>query len=142
MNDPPVIQFGAVENLAKFLIIIKGSELCFSREDEKLPATAQLVSAEPDVSIVERDQATDQFICLACDGIYDVFSNDDLANYINSQMSIREELEQIATEVIDTSLHKVGLIFWPSCCTAEFESRAECYWESVTDQRLSSEKVV
>jgi len=76
------------------------------KEDEKLPATAQLVSAEPDVSIVERDQAKDQFICLACDGIYDVFSNDDLANYINSQMSLREELEQIATEVIDTSLHK------------------------------------
>ena len=98
---------------SQVLIIIKGSELCFSREDEKLPATAQLVSAEPDVSIVERDQATDQFICLACDGIYDVFSNDDLANYINSQMSIREELEQIATEVIDTSLHKVRLTFCP-----------------------------
>ena len=107
----------------------------FSREDEKLPATAQLVSAEPDVSIVERDQATDQFICLACDGIYDVFSNDDLANYINSQMSIREELEQIATEVIDTSLHKVSLIFWPSCSTVEFKSRAECSRESGLDSQ-------
>ena len=79
---------------------------CF-REDENLPQTAQLVSAEPDVSVVERDPATDQFICLACDGIYDVFSNVDLADYINAQMSIKSELDQIATEVVDTSLHKV-----------------------------------
>lgn len=75
------------------------------------------MSAEPDVSIVERDQAKDQFICLACDGIYDVFSNDDLANYINSQMSLREELEQIATEVIDTSLHKVSPVRQEKTCS-------------------------
>lgn len=76
------------------------------KEDENLPQTAQLVSAEPDVSIVERDPATDQFICLACDGIYDVFSNIDLADYINAQMNITNELDKIATEVVDTSLHK------------------------------------
>jgi len=76
------------------------------KEDENLPQTAQLVSAEPDVSVVERDTATDQFICLACDGIYDVFSNVDLADYINAQMLIKSELDQIATEVVDTSLHK------------------------------------
>ena len=60
------------------------------------------------MSVVERDPATDQFICLACDGIYDVFSNVDLADYINAQMSIKSELDQIATEVVDTSLHKVS----------------------------------
>lgn len=76
------------------------------KEDENLPQTAQLVSAEPDVSVVERDPDTDQFICLACDGIYDVFSNVDLADYINAQMLIKSELDQIATEVVDTSLHK------------------------------------
>ena len=59
------------------------------------------------MSVVERDTATDQFICLACDGIYDVFSNVDLADYINAQMLIKSELDQIATEVVDTSLHKV-----------------------------------
>ena len=95
------------------------------------------MSAEPDVSIVERDQAKDQFICLACDGIYDVFSNDDLANYINSQMSLREELEQIATEVIDTSLHKVS--FDRKRLVAETPNRSVPY--SQTSNILTSSEI-
>ena len=79
-----------------------------SRGDDNLAETAQLVSAEPDVTVVERNAAADQFICLACDGIFDVFLNEELADYINSQLKVRgDDLEQLCSDVIDTSLHKV-----------------------------------
>lgn len=75
--------------------------------DDNLAETAQLVSAEPDVTAVERNAAADQFICLACDGIFDVFLNEELADYINSQLKVRgDDLEQLCSDVIDTSLHK------------------------------------
>ena len=79
-----------------------------TRGDDNLAETAQLVSAEPDVTVVERNPAADQFICLACDGIFDVFLNEELADYINSQLKVRgDDLEQLCSDVIDTSLHKV-----------------------------------
>ena len=85
------------------------------RGDDNLAETAQLVSAEPDVTAVERNAAADQFICLACDGIFDVFLNEELADYINSQLKVRgDNLEQLCSDVIDTSLHKVRSPFRPN----------------------------
>jgi len=56
--------------------------------------------------VIERDVASDQFICLACDGIFDVFSNDDLSNFITSRLEIKQEYDLITAEIVDTSLHK------------------------------------
>jgi len=76
------------------------------KEEDNLSQVAQLVSPEPEITIIERNREQDQFICLACDGIYDVFSNEDLVDYTNSQMKIRDDLDQISCDIIDTSLHK------------------------------------
>ena len=84
-----------------------------SRTDETRKPTEQLVSPEPDVTVIERDLASDQFICLACDGIFDVFSNDDLSNFITSRLEIKQEYDLITAEIVDTSLHKVTYYF---CC--------------------------
>ena len=90
-------------NCNRLLLIV------FSRGDENLPETEQLVSALPDVTVVNRCADTDQFVCLACDGIFDVFLNEELADYINNQLKIRgEDLESLCGDVIDTSLHKVS----------------------------------
>ena len=69
--------------------------------------TEQLVSPEPDVHEVARDNAQDQFICLACDGIFDVFSNEELSNYITSRLKVSQKYDMITAEIVDTSLHKV-----------------------------------
>jgi len=42
----------------------------------------QQVSAEPEMRTFERNEATDQYIVLACDGIWDVMSNDEVAEYV------------------------------------------------------------
>ncbi|XP_039255459.1 protein phosphatase 1A-like [Styela clava] len=67
--------------------------------------TEQLVSPDPEISVVERHE-TDQFIVLACDGIFDVSSNDELSDFIISRMEICDDLVKVCNSVVDTSLNK------------------------------------
>jgi len=66
----------------------------------------QLVSPEPEVSIIERDTAGDQFVVLACDGIWDVMTNEELAEFILSRMKLTNDLTDICNQVVDTCLYK------------------------------------
>ena len=68
----------------------------------------QLVSPEPEVSIEARDQDTDQYILLACDGIYDVMTNDAVVEYVSHQLQLTADLPKICSSLIDTCLNKVG----------------------------------
>lgn len=64
----------------------------------------QLVSPEPEVSVRDRSEQ-DEFLVLACDGIWDVMSNDNLCLYIRSRLSLTDDLESITNQVIDTCLY-------------------------------------
>ncbi|CAH0385919.1 unnamed protein product [Bemisia tabaci] len=66
----------------------------------------QLVSPEPEVFVRDRDDKKDEFLVLACDGVWDVMSNEDLCSYINSRLLLTEDLELICNKVIDTCLYK------------------------------------
>lgn len=69
-----------------------------------LPATAQQVSAEPDIVIQERD-GTEEFIILACDGIWDVVDNEQACRVIRELLTLGEtNLGLIAEELIDRCL--------------------------------------
>jgi len=68
--------------------------------------TEQLVSPEPEFYIKTRDSALDQFLVLACDGVWDVMSNEDICNFITHRMKVQDNLEVICNEVIDTCLYK------------------------------------
>lgn len=74
--------------------------------------TEQLVSPEPEISIVDRDEKSDQIIVLACDGVWDVMTNDDVANFVIQRMKVTENLVEIANEVIDTCFFKVIHFFY------------------------------
>jgi len=65
----------------------------------------QLVSPEPEITVHARDP-NDEFLVLACDGIWDVMSNDDLCDYIRHQLTITHDLRSICSSIIDTCLHK------------------------------------
>ena len=49
----------------------------------------------------------DEFLVLACDGVWDVMTNEDICQFVAARMRITDDLELIANEVIDTCLHKV-----------------------------------
>jgi len=72
--------------------------------------TEQLVSPEPDVYVETRNTEGDEFIILACDGIWDVISNEDLCKFVRYQLTITEDLSQIAANIVDVCLFRV-LIF-------------------------------
>jgi len=82
----------------------------------------QMVSSEPDVTTIERDLKKDQFIVLACDGIFDVSTNDELGSFILSRLEITDNFKNICNDVVDLSLSKGSrdnmtliLLALPSC---------------------------
>lgn len=78
----------------------------YKNVDGKGP-TEQLVSPEPEFYITERNEEADEFLVLACDGVWDVMTNEDICEFISDRMKVTQNLETIANEVIDTCLHKV-----------------------------------
>jgi protein phosphatase 1B len=57
---------------------------------------------------MDRDEERDEFLVLACDGVWDVMSNEDLCDFVRSRLALTNDLENIANQVIDTCLYKVG----------------------------------
>lgn len=67
----------------------------------------QLVSPEPEVFVHERNDEKDEFLVLACDGVWDVMSNVDLCDFVRSRLLLTDDLESICNQVVDTCLFKV-----------------------------------
>jgi len=65
----------------------------------------QLVSPEPEVYVHERT-TQDEFVVLACDGIWDVMSNDELKEFIHSRLKITNDLVKVCNEILDMCLNK------------------------------------
>jgi protein phosphatase 1B len=66
----------------------------------------QLVSPEPEITVQAREQS-DEFLVLACDGIWDVMNNEELCDFVRHQLTIHANLETVCSSIIDTCLHKV-----------------------------------
>lgn len=65
----------------------------------------QLVSPEPEIQVIERTEL-DEFLVLACDGVWDVMSNDELMSYIRHCMQRTADLKEVCNSVVDTCLYK------------------------------------
>lgn len=74
--------------------------------------TEQLVSPEPAVCEMVRAPEQDQFVILACDGIWDVMSNEELCEFVKSRLEVSDDLERVCNEVVDTCLHKVCIFLF------------------------------
>ena len=71
-----------------------------------LPAAQQKVSPVPDIVIHQRTN-DDEFILLACDGVWDVLSNEDAVAYARSIFAAGESnIVLVAEEIVDHALDK------------------------------------
>ena len=66
----------------------------------------QLVSPDPEVTCIERHE-DDNYMLIACDGIYDVMSNEEIVEFVNDRFSREEDEANISNTLIDLCLHKV-----------------------------------
>ena len=72
-----------------------------------LPAELQKVTALPDVIVYPRDYSKDEFILLACDGIWDVLSNQQCCESVQKILDEGEhDLELICEEMLDLCLER------------------------------------
>lgn len=62
-----------------------------------LPPNMQMVTAEPDVRIVER-KSTDSFLFLGCDGVFERFGNQQVVDFLGKALSCADE--SIAIEAL------------------------------------------
>ncbi|KAG9342123.1 hypothetical protein JZ751_017122 [Albula glossodonta] len=77
------------------------------KEVEWRSQTEQLVSPEPEVFEMERSPE-DEFLILACDGVWDAISNEELCAFVHSRLQVCDDLREVCTQVIDLCLYKVS----------------------------------
>lgn len=77
----------------------------YKNVEGRLP-TEQLVSPEPEIFVIDRDFAADQYAVLACDGIWDVMTNEDLCSFLLHRTRVSDNLSHVCNEIVDTCLHK------------------------------------
>ena len=68
------------------------------------------MSPAPEIFVEGRNVDEDEFLILACDGIWDVMTNEDACKFIRHQLTVTDDLAKICTNVIDLCLVKVNLI--------------------------------
>lgn len=66
----------------------------------------QLVSPQPDVTCRERNRAADNYIVVACDGIYDVMANEEIAEFCTDRLISTTEQNTVPGTLLDLCLHK------------------------------------
>lgn len=68
-----------------------------------LPANEQIISAEPDVKHVELTPK-DSFFVLACDGVWDVMTNQQACDFVSERLVQNKDLKAVAGELLDACL--------------------------------------
>lgn len=68
-----------------------------------LPPESQIVTADPEV-IQKQLKEDHEFMVLACDGIWDVMSNQEVVDFVREKIGLGEELPKICEDIMDRCL--------------------------------------
>eukprot|EP00041_Stephanoeca_diplocostata_P037147 m.1389521 g.1389521 ORF g.1389521 m.1389521 type:complete len:529 (+) comp24987_c0_seq73:335-1921(+) len=69
-----------------------------------LPQQDQMVTAAPDICFVDRRVGLDDFIVLACDGVWDVMTNAAVAHFVAGALAQQNSVDAVAAMLVDTAL--------------------------------------
>ncbi|KAI8822612.1 phosphatase 2C-like domain-containing protein [Fimicolochytrium jonesii] len=73
------------------------------KQNSNLPPEQQIVTANPDVT--ERKlEDTDEFVVIACDGIWDCMSNQEVIDFVRQKIAEGTDLPQICEQLMDHCL--------------------------------------
>lgn len=73
------------------------------KQNDTLPAAAQIITAEPDVQHIELND-DDQFFVLACDGVWDVMENQEVCDFVSERLRAGDSPKQVACDLLDACL--------------------------------------
>ncbi|XP_062099374.1 probable protein phosphatase 2C 60 [Humulus lupulus] len=73
------------------------------KQNKFLPAEKQIVTASPEINTVELCD-DDEFLVLACDGIWDCLSSQQLVDFIHEQLQSESKLSAVCEKVLDRCL--------------------------------------
>lgn len=73
------------------------------KQNQTLPVEKQIVTANPDIHTVELCN-DDEFLVLACDGIWDCMSSQELVDFVGKQLKHENRLSAICETVMDKCL--------------------------------------
>ena len=76
--------------------------------DATLDPLKQMITPEPDFYIKIREPKKDEFLILACDGVWDVMSLDEVCDYVHSNVRKfdAKSLKSVSEEIVDLCLAK------------------------------------
>jgi len=109
------------------------------KNNSGMGSTEQLVSPEPDIKVVAR-QPDDEFVVLACDGIWDVMNNEDVCDFIRSRLQVTDNLKEVCNMVVDTCLCK-GSRDNMSIIIVTFENAPKMSEQAVTKEAELDERL-
>ncbi|XP_077222326.1 putative protein phosphatase 2C 11 [Tasmannia lanceolata] len=73
------------------------------KQNKFLSAEKQIVTANPDINIVDLCD-DDEFVVLACDGIWDCMSSQQLVDFVNEHIKVESNLSTVCERVFDRCL--------------------------------------
>lgn len=73
------------------------------KQNKFLPPEKQIVTANPDINVVELCD-DDDFVVVACDGIWDCMSSQQLVNFIHEHINKESSLSAVCERVLDRCL--------------------------------------
>ncbi|KAL3528990.1 hypothetical protein ACH5RR_008312 [Cinchona calisaya] len=100
LNAGGYVQFGRVNGSLNLARAIGDMEL---KQNKSLPAERQILTAYPDITAVEL-QDNDEFLVLACDGIWDCMSSQQVVDFVRDQLYHETELSTVCEKVFDKCL--------------------------------------
>lgn len=74
------------------------------KSDPALSPEAQMITANPEIKTIELT-AQDEFLVLACDGVWDILSNQECCDFIKERLKTHQ-LEKIIEEMFERCLAK------------------------------------
>ncbi|KAL9248507.1 putative protein phosphatase 2C 60 [Drosera capensis] len=73
------------------------------KQNKFLPVEKQIVTANPDINTVELCE-DDDFIVLACDGVWDCMTSQQLVDFVHEKLSTESKLSAVCESVLDRCL--------------------------------------
>jgi len=74
------------------------------KQNQSLTPEEQMITPVPDVEHIILDPQTDNFIVLACDGIWNSMTSQQVVDFVSDRLTTKTKLSEVCEELFDTCL--------------------------------------